>query len=132
MEITDIPVAQLMTQDLVTITPDTALVEASDVLLDRGIGSVVVVDASEKLVGILTSTDFVDMIANDTVAPDATVGEHMTESVVTVGAEDTIRDAAAKMIADGIEHLPVEDEDGAVAGMLSTTDLAAHIAYLDG
>lgn len=131
MEIKDIPVARLMTEDLVTVTPDTALIEAGDVLLDHGVGSLVVVDADEKLVGILTSTDFVDMVTNDKVTTDATVGEFMTESVVTVGADATIRDAAANMIADDIEHLPVEDEAGAVAGMLSTTDLTAHLAYLE-
>jgi CBS domain-containing protein len=120
-----------MTQDLVTVSPETSLVEAGGVLLDRDIGSVVVVDSAGKLVGILTSTDFVDMITNDLATADATVEEFMTESVVTVGAEATIRDAAATMIADDIEHLPVEDEDGSVAGMLSTTDLAAHLAYLE-
>jgi CBS domain-containing protein len=55
----------------------------------------------------------------------------MSESVVTVGTGDSIRDAAAKMISDDIEHLPVVDEDGTVAGMLSTTDLTAHLAYLE-
>ena len=131
MEIKNIPVARLMTQDLVTVSPETSLVEAGEVLLDRDIGSVVVVDSSGKLVGILTSTDFVNIVTNDLATADATVAEFMTESVVTVGAEATIRDAAATMIADDIEHLPVEEQDGSVAGMLSTTDLTAHLAYLE-
>ncbi|PSP82595.1 signal transduction protein [Halobacteriales archaeon QS_6_64_34] len=131
MEIKNIPVARLMTQDLVTVSPETSLVEAGEVLLDRDIGSVVVVDSSGKLVGILTSTDFVNIVTNDLATADATVAEFMTESVVTVGAEATIRDAAATMIADDIEHLPVEKQDGSVAGMLSTTDLTAHLAYLE-
>jgi CBS domain-containing protein len=131
MEIKNIPVARLMTQDLVTVSPETSLVEAGEVLLDRDIGSVVVVDSSRKLVGILTSTDFVNIVTNDLATAGATVAEFMTESVVTVGAEATIRDAAATMIADDIEHLPVEEQDGSVAGMLSTTDLTAHLAYLE-
>jgi len=131
MEIKNIPVARLMTQDLVTVSPETSLVEAGEVLLDRDIGSVVVVDSSGKLVGILTSTDFVNIVTNDLATAGATVAEFMTESVVTVGAEATIRDAAATMIADDIEHLPVEEQDGSVAGMLSTTDLTAHLAYLE-
>jgi len=131
MEIKNIPVARLMTQDLVTVSPGTSLVEAGEVLLDRDIGSVVVVDSSGKLVGILTSTDFVNIVTNDLATAGATVAEFMTESVVTVGAEATIRDAAATMIADDIEHLPVEEQDGSVAGMLSTTDLTAHLAYLE-
>ena len=132
MELKELPVARLMTEDLVTVSPETPLEEAGEVLLDHGIGSVVVVDSTGKLGGILTSTDFVDVVTNDLATADATVAEFMTDSVVTVGVEDTVRDAAAKMMADDIEHLPVEDEDGSVAGMLSTTDLTAQLAYLEG
>ena len=131
MEIKDIAVARLMSSDLVTTTPDTSIEEAGTILLDNGVGSLLVLDSDDNLVGILTSTDFVDMVTSGTATEDVAVGERMSESVVTVGTGDSIRDAAAKMISDDIEHLPVVDEDGTVAGMLSTTDLTAHLAYLE-
>ena len=131
MEIKDIAVARLMSSDLVTTTPDTSIEEAGTILLDNGVGSLLVLDSDDNLVGILTSTDFVEMVTSGTATEDVAVGERMSESVVTVGTGDSIRDAAAKMISDDIEHLPVVDEDGTVAGMLSTTDLTAHLAYLE-
>jgi len=131
MEIKDIPVSRLMTEELVTVTPETRLADAGETLRDRAVGSLVVVDSADQPVGILTSTDFVDIVVDGDAAADATVAAVMTESVVTVGPQATISDAAAKMISDDIQHLPVEADDGTVAGMLSTTDLTAHLAYLE-
>lgn len=131
MEIKDIPVDRLMSSDLVTVTPETSIEEAGDTLLENGIGSLVVVDSDDHLVGILTSTDFVDMVTSGAATGEITVDERMTEDVVTVTAGDSISDAAAKMISDDIEHLPVVDDEGGIAGMLSTTDLTAHLAYLE-
>jgi len=131
MEIKDIPVSRLMTEELVTVTSETPLADAGETLRDRAIGSLVVVDSADQPVGILTSTDFVDFVVGGGEVADAAVAAVMTESVVTVGQQATISDAAAKMISDDIQHLPVEADDGTVAGMLSTTDLTAHLAYLE-
>lgn len=131
MEIQDIAVERLMSEDLFTVTPETTIEEAGTLLLDHDIGSLVVVDSDDQLAGIVTSTDFLDLVTGDGSGADHTVEEYMTTSVVTVGSDASMRSAAAKMIADDIQHLPVEGPDGAVAGILSTTDLTAHLAYLD-
>jgi CBS domain-containing protein len=128
MEIKDLDVARLMSSDLVTVTPETPIETAGATLLGESVGSVLVVD-DDELAGILTATDFVDLVSNEG-SLDATVSDYMTASVVTVGADDSVRDAAAKMISDDIQHLPVTDEDG-VVGMLSATDLTAHLSYID-
>lgn len=130
MEIKDIPVDRLMSSDLVTVTPDTPIEGAGETLIEHGIGSLMIVDADDGLVGIVTSTDFVDIVTTGTSTGDSTVADYMSEDVVTVDIDDSIGDAAAKMISTDIEHLPVED-DGSVVGMLSTTDLTAHLAYLE-
>ena len=129
MEIKDIPVDRLMSSDLVTVTPETPMEEAGDMLVEHGVGSLMVVD-DDDLVGIVTSTDFVDIVTSGTSTDDSTVADYMSADVVTVDIDDSIRDAAATMISTDIEHLPVED-DGGVVGMLSTTDLTAHLAYLE-
>ena len=129
MEIKDLDVARLMSSDLVTVTPETPIETAGATLLGESVGSVLVVDDDDDLAGILTATDFVDLVSNEG-SLDATVSDYMTASVITVGADDSVRDAAAKMISDDIQHLPVTDEDG-VVGMLSATDLTAHLSYID-
>lgn len=129
MDINDIDVSRLMSEDLVTVTPDTPIGTAGTTLLAESVGSLLAVDDAGEMVGILTGTDFIDLVSTDG-SVDATVAECMTDSVVTVDADDSIRDAAAKMIADDIQHLPVTDADG-VVGMLSATDLTAHLSYID-
>jgi len=131
MEIPDVSVDGLMTDDLVTATPDTAIDEAAKRLLEHGISSLVVVDSDGRLDGILTSTDFIPLATGEHSSASGAVEQYMTSDVVAVDAESTIQEAAAKMMSHDIQHLPVQDEDGTVVGMLSTTDLTAHLAYLN-
>jgi len=55
-------VKEVMTSDVVTIAPDTALAEAARVMLQRKIGCLPVVEGG-RLVGIVTEADFVALIA---------------------------------------------------------------------
>jgi CBS domain-containing protein len=83
------------------------------------------------LKGILTSTDFVRIVAKSQPKANTTVERYMTDQVVTVDAQDSIRDAADKMITYDIKHLPVVDDEEGVIGMLSTTDLTAYLSDVE-
>ena len=130
MEITDVSVDGFMSDDLVTATPDTAVDEAAKRLLEHDIGSLVVVDSDERLEGILTSTDLLELAIGEHSSAGGTVEQYMSTDVTAVGADASMQEAAAKMMSHDIQHLPVQDEDGTVVGMFSTTDLTAHLAYL--
>ncbi|MBW2464579.1 MAG: CBS domain-containing protein [Deltaproteobacteria bacterium] len=54
-------VAQLMQRDVDTVTPDTTLVEAARRMRDQKRGCLPVVEDDNKLVGIITETDFLDL-----------------------------------------------------------------------
>lgn len=124
----DIFVARLMSSGVITVTRDTLVEDAADTLLDEQIGSLVVVDGNNHLQGILTSTDFVRIVSQSQPKADTTVERYMTDEVVTVEAQDSIHDAANRMITYDIHHLPVVDDDEGVIGMLSTTDLTAYLS----
>jgi len=115
-----------MTSEIVTVTTDTSVREAVDVLIDEGIGSLVVVDEDGHLAGVVTSTDFLEVISADELGTDATVDQYMTEEVMTVDPRDSIQVVAASMITNDIQHLPVEDPEEGIVGMLSTTDVTAY------
>ncbi|MDT3433298.1 CBS domain-containing protein [Haloarcula sp. 1CSR25-25] len=120
-----VPTEQLMTTDLVTVSPETGVGEAVDILLEKDIGSLGVVDDDGSLVGVITSNDFLHVISGGDIDDDATIDAYMTEQVVTVKPDESIQTAAAKMITNGISHLPVEDDEE-IVGMLSTTDITAY------
>jgi Predicted signal-transduction protein containing cAMP-binding and CBS domains len=130
MEIEAVPVEQLMTTDLVTVTPDEGVESAAGTILEKKAGSLVALDGDGELAGILTCTDLTELVSDGSVPAEATVGDYMTADVTTVDPEESIQDAAVKMITGQIQHLPVID-DGEVVGMLSTTDLTSHLTYMD-
>ncbi|NIB99072.1 CBS domain-containing protein [Halobacterium sp. R2-5] len=124
----DIFVGRLMSDGLHTVTPDTFVEDAAELMLDEGIGSVVVVDEDGHLEGILTNTDFVTIVAKSKPKARTTVERYMTTDVVTAGVQDSIRDVADAMIERGFHHMPVVDDDGTAIGMITTTDLASYIS----
>ncbi|AGB30547.1 CBS domain containing protein [Natrinema pellirubrum DSM 15624] len=124
----DIFVARVMSTDVYTVAPDTLVEDAAGEMLDNGIGSVVVVDDDNRLEGILTTTDFVRIVAERKPKDRTPVSTYMSTDVVTVGAQDSIRDAADVMVERGFHHIPVVDEDEGVIGMVTTSDLAGYIS----
>jgi len=128
MDVEDIFVAELMTTDLVTISTDTSVEEAAETLMDQQIGSLIVVDEANHLQGILTGTDFIEIVAKSNPKAETTVARYMSEDIVTVGAQDPLRDAADKMLDNSIQHLPVSDDTEGVIGILTSTDLTMYLS----
>ena len=124
----DIFVASLMSSGVVSVTRDTPVEEAAERLRQKDIGSLVVVDGRGRLEGILTSTDFVAIVAKSEPKAETTVERYMTDRVIAVDPQDPIQDAADTMVTYGINHLPVVDDDDTVIGMLSSTDLTAYLS----
>lgn len=125
----DIFVARVMSADLHTVVPGTPLSEAAGVMLDNEIGSVLVVE-DDRIAGIVTTTDFVRLVADGSTT-GAPVEAAMTTDIVTADPQDSIREAADTMLEHGIHHLPVVDESAGVVGMITTTDLASYLSHVE-
>lgn len=129
MDVDDIFVAQLMSSDLHTVSPDTLVEEAAEIMLEEGIGSLVVVDEEGRPEGILTNTDFVAIVSGQEPKDQTPVSEYMTRDLVTTTAQVDVREVADMMVERGFHHVPVVDEDDdRVIGIVSTTDLAAYVS----
>ncbi|GAA0545726.1 CBS domain-containing protein [Halorubrum ejinorense] len=130
MGVDNTPVEKLMSTDLLTVTPDTDINKAADILLDEGVGSLIVLDADDNLAGVLTSTDFVTVVSTNHSSYTGVVGDYMTEDVLTVPSSATLYNAAVKMIREDVQHLPVAGDGNEIVGMLSATDLTAQLTYM--
>ena len=117
-----------MSSTVYTVAPHESVQEAAKKMWDNDIGSVVVVDADGNVDGILTSTDFVRIVAEGHPSAETTVSAHMTTGVVTTTANTDVRDVADTMIERGFHHVPVVDETEGVIGMITTTDLTAYLS----
>lgn len=124
----DIIVGRVMSASVHTVTPDTLVEDAATKMLSNDIGSLVVVDGNNGLQGILTTTDFVEIVSKSRPKAETTVSRYMTTDVVTTSVQDSIQDVAETMSRCGFHHLPVVDETEGVIGMVTTADLANYIS----
>lgn len=127
----DVEIGQIMTEAVVTVTESQSLTDAGAVMTDVGTKSVIVSDAAERPIGILTSTDFVDLAADGETPAERSVGTYMTDDIVTATPDTPVRDAANLMVEHDISHLPVVEDDGCLAGIVTTTDVAMYVSGLN-
>ncbi|MFC6872421.1 CBS domain-containing protein [Halobellus marinus] len=116
-------VRDVMSRNLVTISPQTTLVEASKRMREENINALLVPTTE---IAIVTSTDVLDAVARELDPAETTVSEVMTRSVETVPPSLRLTEAAAMMENFGFSHLPVVDDD--LIGMVSSTDITAELS----
>jgi CBS domain-containing protein len=121
-------IGDLMTEPVLTAEQDNRAVDVAGAMAEAGINSVVVIDESCRPLGILTSTDYVELTADGVNPHETTVSQLMTGSVVTATRDESVIAAAATMDSNNIGHLPVVDDDGQVTGILTGTDLTTFLA----
>lgn len=110
-------------RDVTTIAVDTSIREIVQILAERRIGAVVVVDAARRILGIVSERDIVRALARS--GPEGLEGPAsgiMTAKVVTCAEIDTINQVMERMTEGRFRHLPVV-EDGRLAGIVSIGDV---------
>ena len=132
-------VRDLMTTDPITTTPGALLKEAARIMVREKISGLPVMEGS-KVVGIVTEGDFLRQEANrdqpyrlsllealfgEGGAEPAveTVGEVMTEPVITITPDATVSEAARVMSHRKVKRLPVLDDGGNLIGVISRADV---------
>lgn len=120
-------VKQLMRKELVTISPLATIHDAASKMKEQNVGSVLVVDEGWKLKGILTDRDIALYAAADSKDPRSVHAyDIMTPDPITVDADADVDSALRIMNRANVRRLPVT-ENGKLAGILSSADLAAEI-----
>lgn len=119
------PIRDVMTSDVETIDAEASLTDAAESMIESNVGSLVIVDEDDHLIGILTQTDIVEFAADTDAVTGSDVPpvrEKMATDIVTVSRNAVFEDAVEKLLSNDIHHLPVVDE-GKLAGIITTTDL---------
>lgn len=113
--------------DLVfTASPQETVGAAAALLHTRRVGAMVVVDANEAIVGILSERDIVRVIAKEGAGALARpIAGCMSAEVIFAQPEETIDALLERMTDRRIRHLPVV-RDGRLAGIISIGDLVKY------
>jgi CBS domain-containing protein len=141
-------VRDLMSVEVLTTTPEAPLKVAAALLAERRISGVPVVDGNGAVVGVLSEADILvktggalprsgllgwllepDFDLQDKIGA-RTVGEAMSAPAVTITPGRQVHDAAALMIAESVNRLPVV-EDGALVGILTRADVVRAFTRTD-
>lgn len=137
----------IMTTDVVTVTPEATVEEVAKIIADRGVSGVPVVDASGKLVGIVSEGDIITRSKNLQIPTHIQllggviylgstkklesdlrkmvafqVKDLMTDKVFTVGPDSPIEDIATIMTEERVNRVPVV-EQGKLIGIVSRADI---------
>ena len=134
-------IEDVMTRDVITVSPETPIHRAAQLMVDHGVSGLPVVDQGQ-LVGILSEGDLILRQKSGANRPwwraffadggrlareyrkavGTTAGDVMTRSVVTISPVFGIETAAAILINRNIRRLPVV-RDGKLVGFVSRGDL---------
>lgn len=139
----DLLVSEMMTRGVVCFSSETPVFQAWKEMITKQIKAAPVLDASNKLVGILTDEDLLERAGiqqrlsiairlnpekiNEEIlsleSSALTVGELMTSPVVFVHETDTLATATTRMIHNNLKRLPVINSEDKLVGIISRLDI---------
>ena len=106
----------------VAVAPDTKVIEALNIMAEKNIGSVLVMDGGEYL-GIITERDYSRKVAlKHKSSVDTKVSEIMTTNLPAVNPTDSVEYCMQLMSDKNIRYLPVF-ENNLLAGIVSMSDV---------
>jgi CBS domain-containing protein len=149
----DLPVTDVMTSPVVTVSPEDSVQDAVRTLVEHGFSGAPVVDADGRLVGLLDDTDlllsearlhapttvelfgayitlpgehrrFQDEIRH---ALGQTVGAVMHDAPPVLSTDARVEDVATLMLERDVSRIPIVDGDGRVVGIVTRGDLVQAI-----
>ena len=119
-------IREVMTESVVTASADAPVRQIAEIMRERNVGSVVLVDADGEPSALITDRDLAVSVLADGHGGDALAADHASSPVVTAAPGMDVEEATQLMVTHGIRRLPVVD-DGRLTGIVTLDDLAARI-----
>ncbi len=131
------PIKSIMSTNVEAVQQGQALSDVYKIICNTGIHHVPVLDG-KKLVGLISYTDMMklDLAIHNVDAHTITavmdqqfaIADVITNELVTIRDSDNVR-SAAELLGEGDFHsLPVVDADGALVGIVTSTDLIRYLS----
>ena len=119
-------VKDFMTTNVITIDVQRTVLEAAKLMHQQDVGDLVVMEGNVPK-GIVTERDLVRRVMALKKPFDTKVSEIMSDPLITIEEESSIRDAARKMVKYKIRRLPVTKKN-VLVGIIATSDFARHLS----
>jgi CBS domain-containing protein len=119
-------VKDFMTTNVITIGVNETALYAAKLMHQQDVGDLVVMDGNVPK-GIVTERDLVRRVMALKKSLDTKVSEIMSDPLITIEDNASIRDAARKMVKYKIRRLPVT-KNKVLAGIIVASDFAKHVS----
>jgi CBS domain-containing protein len=118
-------VKDIMTKDVVSIGVNNSVFEAAELMGSNQLGCLVILDGDVPI-GIVTERDFVRRVVAKKLPLDTKVSAIMSKSLVTVGPDASLKEAARVMSSNKIRRLPVLKQNRLV-GIVVASDFVRNL-----
>ncbi len=115
---------EVMTESVVTAQPGATVREIAELMRDRNVGSVVLLDAGRPA-GVITDRDLALSVLAEGRDGRERAADHASSPVITAAPELDVEEAGELMVRHGVRRLVVMDGD-ALVGIVTLDDLASH------
>jgi CBS domain-containing protein len=117
-------IREVMTESVVTLPPDAPVRQVAELMRERNVGSVILVDEGGSPVGFITDRDLAVSVLADGHSGDVPASGHASAPVVTGSPLMDIEEATELMARHGIRRLPILDGER-LTGIVTLDDIAA-------
>jgi signal-transduction protein with cAMP-binding, CBS, and nucleotidyltransferase domain len=120
-------------KEIVIITADTgkSAYDIADLMKNKKVGSVIVMDQENQPLGIITERDMVKRVCLKNLATSRIKAEEiMSSPLITIMSYDSIDTASRIMTKNKIKRLVVLETDNRISGILSVSDITKHLAKI--
>lgn len=125
-------VAEVMVKSVMAVELNTNARDCAKAMAKRGVSCAVIMQ-SGNAVGIVTERDLVSKVMADALDPKGVlVRDIMSTPLITVSPDSPVTDAAQMMAEYRVRRLVVVDRTGALAGIITTGDIARSLAEKHG
>jgi len=111
-------IKDIMCKQVVTAKETLSIQDAIQLLSERHVGSIVIIDDENRCVGMFTERDAIRVVAQKT-RLDELLNKVMSTHVATISLESSFDEAKNLMLTHRIRHLPVTDQTGKLIGLFS-------------
>ena len=125
-EILQAHIRALMNGQIITVAPETPLVDVAREIAAHGIGAVPVVDDEQRLLGLVSTSDLVGLLQNGGELDGKTARDAMSPEPPAIDEFATAEEAIDVLRNAVVRHLPVTRE-GRLVGLVTASDLIRHL-----
>ena len=112
----------IMTKEVLVVHPATPLLQAMEILVEKQISGLPVVDDEGNIVGVISEKDFLQLLMSDMITSKEIVGDYMSADVQFFTPQDSVIKICEFFMNMNVRRVPIV-ENGKVVGVISRRDI---------